>query len=277
MEGEETSVSVSSERGYYVLGQVVSQVEDLIHEFKGHCSISIHDIQNMSLPRSNSEKRTQNSVSISIAAMLNTGQGGTIYLGVTDSGRVNGLSLTRYQQDHIEMSLKWTLERYTPPVSDSRYCVIFVPVFSSKTLIPTHHVEQHLDNERRNRPHYVASSNSCWCDRDAWAQQSLGKLPLLYVVEIHIRPWDPHNMQVARNPQAPWTSPFPPIHLTEANCCYFRQSCHQCKLCLEDVRQILMHRVHEHYRLKLTALHQQQEELLHLMHQHGVNLPSPTQ
>ncbi|XP_042230475.1 uncharacterized protein LOC121871938 isoform X2 [Homarus americanus] len=173
MEGEETSVSVSSERGYYVLGQVVSQVEDLIHEFKGHCSISIHDIQNMSLPRSNSEKRTQNSVSISIAAMLNTGQGGTIYLGVTDSGRVNGLSLTRYQQDHIEMSLKWTLERYTPPVSDSRYCVIFVPVFSSKTLIPTHHVEQHLDNERRNRPHYVASSNSCWCDRDAWAQQSL--------------------------------------------------------------------------------------------------------
>ncbi|XP_042230476.1 uncharacterized protein LOC121871938 isoform X3 [Homarus americanus] len=221
MEGEETSVSVSSERGYYVLGQVVSQVEDLIHEFKGHCSISIHDIQNMSLPRSNSEKRTQNSVSISIAAMLNTGQGGTIYLGVTDSGRVNGLSLTRYQQDHIEMSLKWTLERYTPPVSDSRYCVIFVPVFSSKTLIPTHHVEQHLDNERRNRPHYVASSNSCWCDRDAWAQQSL--------------------------------------------------------LCLEDVRQILMHRVHEHYRLKLTALHQQQEELLHLMHQHGVNLPSPTQ
>ncbi|KAG7164228.1 putative Schlafen-like, partial [Homarus americanus] len=246
LQGEETSVSVSSERGYYVLGQVVSQVEDLIHEFKGHCSISIHDIQNMSLPRSNSEKRTQNSVSM-------------------------------YQQDHIEMSLKWTLERYTPPVSDSRYCVIFVPVFSSKTLIPTHHVEQHLDNERRNRPHYVASSNSCWCDRDAWAQQSLGKLPLLYVVEIHIRPWDPHNMQVARNPQAPWTSPFPPIHLTEANCCYFRQSCHQCKLCLEDVRQILMHRVHEHYRLKLTALHQQQEELLHLMHQHGVNLPSPTQ
>ncbi|XP_071550351.1 uncharacterized protein [Panulirus ornatus] len=158
---------------HYVLGQRISMEEDVAHEFKGHRSISIHDIQNICFNLNQAGARTRNAISITIGAMLNSGQGGTIYLGVTDSGIVKGITLTRYQQDHVEASLEWTLGKFTPPVPDSRYSVAFVPVISSKSHTLSAVTSEHVDNIRRNQPHHVAQPYSCWCDVDAEAQQSL--------------------------------------------------------------------------------------------------------
>ena len=47
-----------------------------------------------------------------INAFLNTGQGGTVYLGIVDSGMIHGLKLTQYQVSlkltQYQVSLKLT-------------------------------------------------------------------------------------------------------------------------------------------------------------------------
>ncbi|KAK3861124.1 hypothetical protein Pcinc_032875 [Petrolisthes cinctipes] len=269
-------------RRYYVEGEVVRVEEDQTHEFKGHRNISIHDIHNICLGGGGggggggSGGRTRTSASNTLGAMLNSGQGGTIYLGVNDNGVVRGFPLTRYQQDHIEASVEWTLGRFSPPVPDSHYCVTFVPVLNSKSNTnPSFNTTQQMVNiGRRGRPHHVAQPNYCWCDHDADAQSSLGRMPAVYVVEIHIRPWDPHQ-QVFSNTKGPATPPLPPLHLTEANICYMRQTCRQPALCLDDVRRLLVHRVNEHYKLKLAALQCQAEGLRVLARTHNIQMKVP--
>lgn len=255
---------------HYVLGQEIPLEEDLGHEFKGHRSLSIHDIHNLCLHSGAGTERTRNAVSISICALLNTGQGGTVYLGVTDSGQVKGIALTRYQRDHVQASLEWTLGKFTPLVPESRYSINFVPVSSTKNQKFEEVVEERVDSTRRNQLHHVAQPNYCWCDIDASAQRSLGKVPMLYVVEIHIRPWDPHSLKASMNPLNPRAPPLPPLHLSEASGCYVRQSCRQPRLCLEDVRRLLVHRVQEHYSLKLSRLQEQRTALEKLAQQHGI-------
>ncbi|XP_063608247.1 uncharacterized protein LOC134782626 [Penaeus indicus] len=262
---------------YYVLGQQINIEEDLCHEFKGHRSISIHDLHNLCLNTDGTTDRSRNAVSIPVCAMLNSSHGGTIYLGVADDGQVKGMGLTRYQRDHVEASLKWTLSKYTPPVSESRYCVKFVPVASSKNTQKSFKFQEEIvDEERRGQPHHVAQPNYCWCDMDASALRALGRLPMLFVVEVHIRPWDPHchASSVEKNPLYGDAPPLPPLHLTEAGGMYVRQSCRQSRLCLEDVRRLEVHRVKEHYALKAMALEERYLALRDLALQHGVEVPT---
>ncbi|CAL4116343.1 unnamed protein product [Meganyctiphanes norvegica] len=272
MEDNPAVQKIDSSHRFYIQGQQMSWEEDLGHEFKGHRSISLHDIHNMCLQSQDGGDRTRNAVSISLCAMLNSGHGGTVYLGITDSGIVRGLSLSQYQKDHMEASLEWTFSRFTPLVSDDRYSCCFVPVLSSKNQqnLPTD--TQAIDNERRSRPHHVAQPNYCWCDIDAAAQHSLGKLSMAYVVEIHVRPWDPHKITNLRNSLYSSAPPLPPLHLTEANGCHFRQSCRQPRLCLEDVRRLLVHRVQEHFTLKLTRLQARYNILMKLAQENNIRI-----
>lgn len=49
---------------YYVLGQQMNREEDLCHEFKGHRSISIHDLHNLCLNTDGTTDRSRNAVSM---------------------------------------------------------------------------------------------------------------------------------------------------------------------------------------------------------------------
>jgi hypothetical protein len=60
--------------------------------------------------------------------MLNTGQGGSIFLGVTDDGSVEGFMMSPAQKEHFLLTVKETLSRYSPPVPDHMYSIKFVPV-----------------------------------------------------------------------------------------------------------------------------------------------------
>jgi hypothetical protein len=59
---------------------------------------------------------------------LNSRHGGTICLGVRDDGTVLGLHLNLYQLDHVLLSLKDTLARFTPPPPVDSVRVRCVPV-----------------------------------------------------------------------------------------------------------------------------------------------------
>ena len=51
-----------------------------------------------------------------LCGFLNTGEGGAVYIGVGDNGRVLGLTYTNEQLDHLIQSISHTLSLYSPPV-----------------------------------------------------------------------------------------------------------------------------------------------------------------
>lgn len=63
-----------------------------------------------------------------LCGFLNTGCGGTVYIGILDGGRIKGVRLTRYQQDHLLLSLQDAMKAFRPPVPHFMYNAEFVPV-----------------------------------------------------------------------------------------------------------------------------------------------------
>jgi hypothetical protein len=63
-----------------------------------------------------------------LCGFLNTGQGGTVYVGILDGGRVHGVRLTQYQKDHLLLSLQNAMNVFKPPVPRFMYNAEFVPV-----------------------------------------------------------------------------------------------------------------------------------------------------
>ena len=60
-------------------------------------------------------------------------------------------------------------------------------------------------------PHMIQTLAHCWCDADANASFSQGKLNPSYVVEIYIHPWDPSD---ARNQEL-----FKVFHIVQKKKC----------------------------------------------------------
>lgn len=105
-------------------------MEDLHHEFKGHRCLSVNELSPYSFHDTDSRtKRTKRAVSRAINSFLNSGEGGTVYLGIQDDGRAVGLPLSGFQMDHVVVSLKDLLERqYRPAVQPDQYKINFIPV-----------------------------------------------------------------------------------------------------------------------------------------------------
>ncbi|WAR12933.1 hypothetical protein MAR_027113 [Mya arenaria] len=115
----ETKMSMSSK--FYVRNQLVDCEEDFTHEFKGHKNICREDLPPWTQEKGNTDKASRRAVSRNLNAFLNTGKGGTVYLGVIDSGHVKGLQLSQYQKEHIIGSVRDVMSRYNPPVKRHRY------------------------------------------------------------------------------------------------------------------------------------------------------------
>ncbi|XP_037076878.1 uncharacterized protein LOC119098055 [Pollicipes pollicipes] len=167
------TVMAATQRRVYTRGSVLPFEEDETREFKGHRNIAAEDIPPWVHQGLSREASTRKPVSRNLNAFLNTGRGGTVYCGVDDNGRVLGMHLTRYQKDHVRLSVRDTLRRYQPAVPDDRHRITFVPVVSAAD-------GQHRPREfayeasRRKKRHLVATSNYCWCDAEAKARSHVG-------------------------------------------------------------------------------------------------------
>lgn len=70
--------------------------EDAYNEFKAHRNFAIEEIPPWArIPNTN--KPSCRPISRTVSAFLNTGNGGRIFLGITDVGEVEGLQLTPTQ------------------------------------------------------------------------------------------------------------------------------------------------------------------------------------
>nr|XP_037284185.1 uncharacterized protein LOC119176952 [Rhipicephalus microplus] len=100
MQDEEKNVEESADatgarkRRFYKFGERVSMEEGQRIEFKAHKLMAIEE-----LPPACQDQHSKQTISRTICAFLNTGRGGTIFLGILDNGDVNGLHLTEYQEE----------------------------------------------------------------------------------------------------------------------------------------------------------------------------------
>ncbi|XP_050720601.1 uncharacterized protein LOC127000662 isoform X6 [Eriocheir sinensis] len=228
-----TGVTGTAGGRHYRKGHQVTHREDMTHEYKGHRCISVYDLPaHMTTSDPGADlRRTKSAVSASVCGMLNTGFGGTVYLGVDDGGRVVGLPLTR----------------------------------------PAPSVVGGGAGGGVGAAHHVATPRPCWCDREArrhvtappewvveihlrpWDLSSQERFPL-----------------PPQEPPKPPLPPLPPLHLTEANVCYYRHGARQITLSLDDIRRLLAHRTHRYYTRRLAALRTYLGELQGKVREHGL-------
>ena len=180
----------------YKRHSVLSIEEDEEFEFKGHRSFVEEELPYA--VKINVDKRSRQSISKHACGMLNTGKGGVILMGVLDDGRVEGFAMTKFQQDHVELSIQEAFDRYVPQVAIHRYKVQFVPVLddvdSSKDLEAT---TAAIDIVGRLQDptieHMLRTNEHCWCDNSALACTAWGRINPFFVVELHLLPFDPND------------------------------------------------------------------------------------
>ncbi|XP_060081569.1 uncharacterized protein LOC132560884 [Ylistrum balloti] len=250
---------------YYKNGSLMPCEEDAFHEFKGHRDISVEDLPPWTQERtSNTDKASRRAVSRALNAYLNTGLGGTCYLGVTDKGVVHGLKLTGYMKDHVVGSLDDLMARYNPPVKQHRYKVRFVPVVD-KDATEAEIIQHTLANsdlsilEERRRPHQFRSYRYCWCDNDVRAQYNSGVIAGDYVIEISIKPWDPSD---PRNHDDGCGSlvHLHPYHEDEEGNLYFRRQASLVKYTMTEMAMLTKQEAREKCEDTIKRL---REEILH--------------
>ena len=122
--------------------------------------------------------------------------------------------MSRYQQDHVRLSIQDTFDRYDPPVPPHLYKVTFRPVLdcidgqSQEEELEAVHKWLNIENEQDPTfQHLVRTLQPCWCDSGALAAFSCGVLNPFFVVELQLEAWnqnDPRNAKLfPKDPSGP--------------------------------------------------------------------------
>ena len=212
--------------------------------FKAHRCFSQRDLSNLDHTlNQNGEsikrkiKYQRSTLSKHFCGMLNTGKGGTFYIGVTDEGRVEGLMMSIYQKDHVRMALWHLFQAYAPPVPRSMYKVRFVPILDSvDEHCDLHHEDTILNGMHRNLPHELNESRYCWCDCYTTAMLERGLMHRFYVIELEFKAWNPLD-DLNKHliiPKAPLVNP---IFENEEGKCFLRINGGTKKMDLELLRE----------------------------------------
>ena len=93
---------------YYIRGNIHPKEETTVEEFKGHRSFCQEELPRISQVNQGFGPSRQ-CVSKYACGMLNTGKGGRISMGILDTGRIEGITLSKYQMDHIRLTIQDTL------------------------------------------------------------------------------------------------------------------------------------------------------------------------
>lgn len=183
---------------YYIRHNFIDVEEDLTHEFKAHRCLSVRDLSSkaMAVTRTGALDRKKNPfcrspISKNICGMLNTGKGGTIYMGVTDSGKVEGFMMCQFQKDHFLLSLQDLLASFQPPVPNHFWKVNFVRIFDkADEVICDDNKTVPVSPDLRDLPHELRESRYCWCDCFTLANMESGLMESFFVIELCLQAWD---------------------------------------------------------------------------------------
>ncbi len=165
--------------------------ESSVIEFKGHRSFVKEEIPGVvNFTYQQTGRASRQPVSKYACGMLNSGKGGIILMGVLDNGQVEGMTMTRFQMDHIKLAVQDALDRYVPRVPLHLYKLEFVPVIDDNleedyadimTCMKTMDLQQDP-----SLPHHLRTNDHCWCDAGSLAKAARGLICPSFVIELHI-------------------------------------------------------------------------------------------
>ena len=143
--------------------------EGKLVEYKGHRSFAIEQL-------SIRAKHTQSCCHISPVAcgMINNKDGGIILMGVQDNGLIDGLMLSKAQQEHVVTNIVDTFDLYRPKVPRHFYKINFIRVKLTKDSKAKEDTAHQSDDT--SLPHLLRTTKLCWCDHRAMSSINLGFL-----------------------------------------------------------------------------------------------------
>ncbi|EDO41605.1 predicted protein [Nematostella vectensis] len=254
--------NLRSKNRYYIKDSIVPFEEDSRCEFKGHRNFCAEEIPDWCwIP--GTDRRSRKAVSRNINAFLNNGKGGSIYIGLTDEGNVKGISLSQYQRDHIVVSMRDLMSRYTPQVPDDSFKVEFVPiiqkseVWNSDSSQFTVEKGDQLDPDRL-KPHLLRTPHYCWCDKMALAQYAEGILSREYVIEITIFPYTEKPLSLV---DGKFCLNLHPVYEDEERNCFFRRQASVVKYTKAEIVELTVHDVQHFFMPVLQKLRKEVESL----------------
>merc|ERR1719431_1894098 len=239
-------------REYYIRDEIMPFDEDQFHEFKGHRSMAFDEQPLRSRASASKQKKSSRKpVSLALNAFLNSQCGGTIYLGVLDTGAIKGLMLTPYQKEHVRLQVEDLFSRYEPIVPSHRYKLTFVPVLEGIDLETEIATLDSFEDEPRidvkaNKRHQFRTPHYCWCDKDAVALLEFGRIPSQFIIEIEIFAWDPNHPKNP-NPFGPDCPNIAPIYEDEMGRVSFRRNASNYSPLVSEILEFAKHQVDQYY------------------------------
>jgi len=188
--------------------------EGKLIKYKGHKSFAIEQL-------SVRAKHTQSRRHISPVAcgMINNEDGGIILMGVQDNGLIDGLMLSKAQQEHLVANISDTFDRYWPKVPRHFYDINFIRV--KLTNSKAKEEKAYLADET-NIPHLLRTTKLCWCDHRAMTSINLGLLHKCLIIKLKIHPRDRFDPRTIRYMRSATFADENQIFLTETGKCYYR-------------------------------------------------------
>ncbi len=117
-------------------------------------------------------------------------------MGVQDNGLIDGLMLSKAQQEHLVANIVDTFDRYRPKVPCHFYEINFIRV--KLTNSKTKEYKAYLSDET-NIPHLLRTTKLCWCDHRTMTSINLGFLHKCWLIELKIHPRDRSDPRTIRH------------------------------------------------------------------------------
>ena len=111
---------------YYLRKGIHPKEENIAFEFKGHRSLIDEEVPRLS---KEGDRPCRQPVSKYACGMINSEKGGILHLGVLDDGVIEGIALTKFQQDHIRLSILNMFDHYEPKVPSHLVSGFFLIIF----------------------------------------------------------------------------------------------------------------------------------------------------
>ena len=140
-------------------------------------------------------------------------------MGVQDNGLIDGLMLSKAQQEHLVTNIIDTFDRYRPNVPRHFYDINFIRV--KLTNSKTKEDKAYLSDET-NIPHLLRTTKLCWCDHRAMTSINLGFLQKCWIIELKIHPRDRLDPRTIRYMRSATFADENRIFLTETGKGYYR-------------------------------------------------------
>jgi hypothetical protein len=148
-------------------------------------------------------------------------------MGVQDNGLIDGLMLSKAQQEHLVTNIIDTFDRYWPKVPRHFYEINFIWV--KLTNSKAKEEKAYLADETKI-PHLLRTTKLCWCDHRAMTSINLGFLHKCWIIKLKIHPRDRFDPRTIRYMRSATFADENRIFLTETGKGYY---------CLKDVTKCI--------------------------------------